>query len=292
MMVWTGLIAYRKEGPTSEGFGYWFGSLLLPCVIAYAIAGAKKCRNWAKFGLWFFGIGLVLTGVSGGRSLKSLTPAELLKEMSGTQAVTTSLSQEDKDLILQGRKLFEYERALKKSQIERNAALTPTVRKINSAQSFSSLDEMRGILATIPKVLEVDTQNLKEAKDQPTQLARIMAQGNVSKERQDEFLKGLTTSFDNSSVWPASDKALQAESKWLDATCDLYTYTLAHSTEYHVADNKLIFRNDKVRVEWDGKLQNEKALRKQFLDLSKRVKDLRGANLKAMGVTDSDLGLN
>jgi hypothetical protein len=44
---------------TGEAQGYAFGSILLPGLIAYAIAGRRKVRNPAAFGLWFCGLCLL-----------------------------------------------------------------------------------------------------------------------------------------------------------------------------------------------------------------------------------------
>jgi tryptophan-rich sensory protein len=44
---------------TGEAQGYAFGILLLPALIAYLLAGRRKVRNPAAFGLWFCGLCLL-----------------------------------------------------------------------------------------------------------------------------------------------------------------------------------------------------------------------------------------
>jgi hypothetical protein len=44
---------------TGEAMGYAFGNMLFPGLIAYAIAGRRKVRSPAKFGLWFCGLCLL-----------------------------------------------------------------------------------------------------------------------------------------------------------------------------------------------------------------------------------------
>ena len=44
---------------TGEAEGYAFGSILLPALIAYLIAGRRKVRNPGAFGLWFCGLCLL-----------------------------------------------------------------------------------------------------------------------------------------------------------------------------------------------------------------------------------------
>jgi hypothetical protein len=46
-------LIWSKGFITAEVIGYAAGAVLLPGVIAYAIAGRVKQRNWNKFGFWF-----------------------------------------------------------------------------------------------------------------------------------------------------------------------------------------------------------------------------------------------
>jgi len=44
---------------TGEAQGYAFGGILVPGLIAYLIAGRRKLRDPADFGLWFCGLCLL-----------------------------------------------------------------------------------------------------------------------------------------------------------------------------------------------------------------------------------------
>lgn len=57
--IWGVVLAIGTALVVSNGYwsaevgGYATGSILLPLLIAYAIAGRKAKRDWNKFGLWF-----------------------------------------------------------------------------------------------------------------------------------------------------------------------------------------------------------------------------------------------
>jgi hypothetical protein len=45
---------------TSEALGFAAVGILIPFLIAYAIAGRRAVRDWNKVGLWFFLLALVI----------------------------------------------------------------------------------------------------------------------------------------------------------------------------------------------------------------------------------------
>ncbi len=51
---------------TAEVVGYAVGGILLPFLIAYAIAGRIKIRDWNKVGIWFLVLSFVFYLISHG----------------------------------------------------------------------------------------------------------------------------------------------------------------------------------------------------------------------------------
>ena len=65
----TVFLLYHRYPLSAETAGYLVGSLLVPFLIAYAIAGAKRRRNWVLFWCLFIGIAIVLSSATNQKSL-------------------------------------------------------------------------------------------------------------------------------------------------------------------------------------------------------------------------------
>lgn len=82
----------------------------------------------------------------------------------------------------------------------------------------------------------------------------------------------------------------QAETKWIDASVDLYAFSLNNLSAISVQQNKIVISDPGTRQTFDQKLNRAFELRKEFLASSEQYNRAQADNMKAYGISPSDLG--
>lgn len=79
----SGLLVYRGYGFSAETVGYWIGTLIIPSLIAYAIAGAVKRRNWLAYSGWLLVLFLIFNGFNRHTTLMGMSKTQQIRQLSG-----------------------------------------------------------------------------------------------------------------------------------------------------------------------------------------------------------------
>ena len=58
VLAWLKALRWSHGIVTAEVFGYAVAGVLIPFLIAYAIAGRRTVRDWNRVGVWFFALSL------------------------------------------------------------------------------------------------------------------------------------------------------------------------------------------------------------------------------------------
>jgi len=136
-----------------EAVGYAFSGVLIPGLIAYAVAGRKKARNLNRFAFVFLGVSFLVfaTEVSTSRPTRNKSAADLLKEAVGTKPIGPGESTETDRLA---RDMLSDLFAKRKSHDAQIAKFENDLSQLYSAESFSnrvsmqrSIDAVQGTLA-------------------------------------------------------------------------------------------------------------------------------------------------
>jgi hypothetical protein len=274
--------------------GYLVGSLLahlvVPFLIAYAIAGAKRRRNWGLFWCLFLGIAMVLSGASNRTSLANLPRPDMLRELIGTKPLEDNLPENQKEMANATKAFFADMKASRQSHDDQVKELEPDLAQVYTAPSFSGKSAMQQSLNAVDKNLSLDRQSLETIKRIPEIARARIDQTNLSDTDKQEFMAGLMKSFNNSEFLTAYQQAIAFESDWASSTHDLYGFAMAHSSQIVVAKDGIHIANEKVRMQFNEKLTGSEALLHKYLDAGKKAEETRAATLKGEGLSDKDIG--
>ncbi len=291
VLGWTGLLAYARGGYPSEATGYWIGMLLIPFLIAYAIAGAKRRRNWMAFSWWFFGLGIILSGSMNQKSLTSLSPPDMLKELSGTKPLEENLPENQKEMAAVTRAVFAELRANEKSTDEQIEAIRPEMERLYTSESFSSIDAIRQTKGAIDKALSLDSETAALLERLPDSLKARLNQTSLSDSEKNQFMEGFLTSFNKTDYVSARRQVMTTETDWANSVNDLYSFSLQHFSDIAVRKGSIIIAREGTRSSFNQKLSRAQNLQEAFLAARKRVEELRDASFKKSGISLADMGL-
>jgi hypothetical protein len=293
VLVWVALVTYvRVHMFDAWVVGFYIGTLLLPFLIAYAIAGAKQRRNWVKFSYWFLGLGILLPSLTltNQKDLSSLSHSDLVRELVGSKPLEDNLPEDQREMASATRALFADLTASRKSHDDQLDALEPDLEQLYTAESFSNKAAMQRSLNAVAKELSLDLQVSEMLKRFP-EMARIrIDQTNLSDSEKKQFVAGVVEGFNGSEYRAAYQQAIAVESDWVDSVADLYGFTIRHASQIIVTKDRIGIASDTIRDKFNEKLTRSEGLLDKYLSAAKKADDIRAANLKSAGISDADLG--
>jgi hypothetical protein len=292
VLCWIAFLVYRRDGISAYSVGEVIGTLLVPFLIAYAVAGARRRRNWATFSIVFFAVGILLSGATNQKSLTSLSRSDMLRELSGTKPLEDNLPENEKEMASVTKAVFADLRASDKSQNEQIGALKPYLGKLYSNDSFSSVSAMQKTVDSIDKAWSLDRETNEMIDRLPDSVRTRLDKTNLSESDKSSFLKAFLSSFNSAEYVSARRQVMATESDWVGAVEDLYSFSMQHSPEIIVRDNTIGIAREATRSKFNQRLLRAEDLHKSFLAATKRAEELRAATLKAQGISESDMGLS
>jgi hypothetical protein len=271
------------------GWGDSAGSTLLPALIAYAIAGRKSVRDFNRYGLWFSGLSLAFFLISG-RTPVSLQQhiANLMKEAAGTKTVDDIGHPVLDDLIgdmmrsiLDDRKSFDRE----------TEPFSPELSKLYSIDTFSSPEAMQKSIDAVRGVVAADERYSDKVDSIPDRMQASVDRSSLSNSDKREFMEGVRKSYGNVKTLQIRRQAMVTEEKWQVATVGLYEFAMAHATTLRRDGTKLRIEDQKVRSEFNERLDQAQKLRADLVTQNKQLESAQRAALQQAGLTLNDLGL-
>lgn len=160
------------------------------------------------------------------------------------------------------------------------------LKQMYSSDSYSSPAKMRKILTELQSTWDIDRKyaSLDPIIDAMKQRIRV---ANVSEKTKEDFLQGFNSSVQTSRI-PA-EKTFEKKKEWIDASTDLYQFTLANQQNFAVKNGKLLFRSDALAAEFKEKQSHAINLQKDFLEAQKNAASFRAQKLGEVGLSPSDL---
>ncbi len=271
-----------------EAFGYALSGVLIPGLIAYAIAGRKKVRDLNRFGLAFFlvsAIGFALE-VSQSHPKQSESASDLVKEVTGKKAVDLAHSSETDQV---GRTVLGDLLAIRRSHDAQTAKFSSDLSQLYSAESFSSQVSMQKCIDAVQATLAADEDFSHRFQVWRSHIKEEVDHSSLSEADKEGFIRGAEQAIGGSDILRVHDRIIEVEEKWATATKDLYTYAIANSRRIQVKGSELLINDEKVRVEFNRQLKDSKDLRSNMRSLNSQLRQLQEEGMKKMGIARDDL---
>jgi hypothetical protein len=292
VFVWTAFLTFTSSGFSAESLGFWIGTLFWPAVIAYLVTRGWRTGNRAKFSYWFLALGLILPTLTHQSSLSNLSHSDLIKELSGAKPLEGNLPENQREMAAVTTQFFADMRAARKSYYDQLALLQPDLGALYTAGSFANKDSIQRSLNAVNSKLALDRELSETIQQWPNTIRARLDKTDLSDSEKKKFLTGFNKSFGSSNFLAARQVMIVAESDWAKGTDDLYSFSLLHASQIVVAKEKLAINSDSIRDQFNAKLTRSEQLRDAYVTASKKVDEIRAANMKQAGVTPADVGLD
>lgn len=264
----------------------------MPALIAYAIAGRKRVRNFNRFGVWFSGISLFFFAISAS-SGKTLTLQQhignLMKEAAGTKAVDNSGPGELDSIV---RAMMQDILAMRKTLDEETAPLNADLGKIYGAETFRDRASMQRSIDAVHAVVKADQHFGDQLQHLPDRMQTIVDKSTLSSSDKDEFMQGVRKGFSGLKALAIRQQAMETEKKWESATVGLYEFAMAHAERIHVKGGHITIYGAPTLNEFNDRMQKAENQRSDLTRLNEQLDREQQASLQEAGLTKKDLGLD
>jgi len=292
VLCWTAFIVFRREGISAYAVGEVTGTLLIPFLIAYAVAGVKRRRNWGLFSVVFFGVGVFLSGATNQKSLSGLSHPDMVKELLGAKPLEDNLPESEKEMALATRAVFANLAAFRVSHDEQLKALEPELGQLYTGESFARKEAMQRTLDVVDKKISLDRETSVELEQMPKLVSAQLDQTSLSASQKRDYLKGFMEKFSGSEFISARQQAMVAESDWADSTHDLYAFAIQHASQIVANKDSIGIGSEPIREKFNEKFTRSRGLFDKYFAAAKKADAVRSENLKSQGLSEADLGLN
>ncbi len=281
---------WSYEIADAETLGYAVGFTLLPALIAYGIAGRKSVRNFNLFGVWFSGFSLLFFLISYQHPVSLHQHiADLMKEAAGLKPA------DDKD---HPRSLDELVRNIMRDILDERKTFdrdvgqfNPELKRLYSVESFSSTETMQRSLDAVRGAVAVDQRYSLQLESLPQRIQKRLDSSGLSGSSDSDFMEGIRKTYGESKPLNIRRQATEVEKQWGDATAAFYEFALANSAKIRVQGTRLVIGDEKVRAEFNGRMNKSRALRDNLLALNRQLESAQRELMQQSGVTPKDLGL-
>jgi len=238
----------------------------------------------------FLGIAQVIGKYYGEKSLSSLSPTELRKELDGTEPIDSDLGLSEQEAMRAMRDTLADLR--NESQAEKAAALKPDLALLYSGKSFSTAEEMRRMIDVLNKTLAIDRKRADVMGHWPDTLRAHLDRSHLLSARQkQEVTEMFSEGLFNPEFMKAAHQSLEAESDWIGSTEDLYEFALQHASHVAVTNTGTVRIADaRIREQFSEKLSRSQSLRMSSASATQHFNELRSAAMTKVGASSSPLG--
>lgn len=175
-----------------------------------------------------------------------------------------------------------------KSQSEKAAALEPDLHLLYSPESFSTAEKMQRSINVLNQCLAIDTGTMSELQRGPDSLQASLQQYHLTQTEEREVIKTFSEGFFDSDLAKAEQQALAAESAWVDATSELYRFSLLHASQIAVESGRVVIASPPTMKEFDQKLARSNSLHVDFVAAFQREQKLSAEERAKAGVPPDD----
>ena len=294
LIAWSTFISYRRD-VAAEALGYFLGSLILPFLIAYAIAGAKRRRNGLWFALSFFALAILtsfstLVGLNK-KSLADLPKAEMLETLAGVRPLPSDASNDDKQTVAATVAVFADLRQLNENYTRKQAELAPEFPKLYVPEAFASRTALEHCRSVVQQKLALDEHSSKKLHQLPQTIQALLQKSTLSQKDQLDFLTSFQNQFGSSDVMKSHEVMITTEEKWANATTDLYDFTLQHLSQITAKKTTLVISSTAVKTQFDTRYAIAVKLRNDFNTSARSFTETRTNYMNSQGIKPSNLGM-
>jgi hypothetical protein len=179
----------------------------------------------------------------------------------------------------------------RKSHDAEVARFEPTLAQLYSADSFSSPAAIHRTMDAVNGVLATDQKFSKQLQEWQEQSEYEVNRSSMSEGDKEQFITGIRRSIGDSKILDIYRHVLETESRWVDSTADLYNFALSSSSKLAIRDSNIVINDENVREQFNRKLADSQAIRKDLRSLNSRLKQQQSEGMQQVGVTPEDLGL-
>jgi hypothetical protein len=279
---------------TGEAMGYFLGSLLLPLLIAYAIAGVKRRRNGLIFSLTFLGLAVIasLSSIAGHhKGLTDLPPSEMLATMAGTRPLPADASEDDKRTVAATTQFFASLRQVSEDYNKKQQELSPEFATLYTPQAFASRGAIEHARSIVQQKLALDQDTSQKFEGFAGSLKALLKDSQLSEAEKQDFIASFQNQLASSEVMNARRRMLAAEEKWASASIDLYDFAHQHSAQIAATKTSVVINSPEIRTQFNTRFTNALKLRNDFNASAADLAKIRDAYMASQGVKPSDIGL-
>ncbi len=274
-----------------EVFGYALAGVAIPGLIAFAVTGLGKKRNPSRFALLFSALSffsLLLEIPNRPENLKDHV-SRLVKEAAGTRPVEDSSSTETDRL---SREMLHELLDLRKSHDTKTAQFKDDLSQLYSVDSFSSRAKMQRCMDSVRGTLTADQEFASQFQAWRDRSKEQVDQSSLSDSEKQDFMKGVNQSLGSSQILTLRNQVVEAETKWADATIDLYSLAMANTGKIMVDGSRIIINGEELRARFSRELEDAKKLRSDMRNLNSQMAQLQRQGMQEYGITRKDIGLS
>lgn len=289
-LAWFRSWAWSYGFISAEMVGHFVGSLILPAVIAYLIAGRKSVRNFNRFAVWFSWLSVLFFLVASKPPVSlSQHIGNLMKEASGAKPVDNADGPRNFDELI---------RAVMRDQLDQRKAFeqeteqyTAELGRLYSADSFSSPEKMKRSVEAVRGIVAADLKYSEQIEEIPKRIEGRVQSSNLSNSDKQGFMEGIRQSIGGQKIFAIRRQSTELEKQWLDATVGLYEFTLSHPGNITVHQGRLVASSHKAQTEFNQQLEKSQALRDRLVALNGQMESAQNEALNQLGVTPKEIGL-
>jgi len=156
-----------------------------------------------------------------------------------------------------------------------------------STDSFRDRTRMEKILSQLRAIRDVDQKysSIEPIIEQMEARVRALDAPDSVKE---QFLDGFTS---GSEVLVNRTEVTSKEEAWMQASIELYTFTIAKKSSYFIRDNRLVFQDTAALSEFQMRMKKAEALRDDALRAKNSFDESNRKTLDKLKLRPSDLGM-
>ncbi len=283
---------------TAEAFGYFLGRCLASILMAalgvwfYYKRRRRSTTQEHKtlvVSAWAVVLAILATAGSVGsntaqRHYLKARVGTLVKEAAGK--LPTSPDQSKWDGV--GRAFFADITAFNQDYAREAAALdNSALKEMYSPASFEDRGQIKRILAQLRATIALDTKFASLDPILEKMRARVQAVDATDSDKQ-AFWQGVESSARE--ILALRTDAAQKEQEWIQASIDLYEFTLANKSSFSIRNGKLIFKTDEMVAEFNTRMNKAVKLRSAFNVASENSRKNQKIKLGELGLEPSDVG--
>jgi len=271
-------IAYRgfsaSSSPGAEGYssghamGVFIGLQFWPAVIAYAIAGRRKSRNWMTFAIIYLVV-MFLTGwinlssIEAKRNNNSNTAGDAAQPAGSSVSALSSPEAYSEQLA----------RTIKARQdayMKRIAECTPKMATVMSVPSFANKATMIENKNNLVACTKIDFDYYTQLKDLYRAVPLDVEGAGWSQSKKKQFLDGFQNASEATMQQVANAEKL--EHLWFDSTNDLYQYAIEHAQDFHIENDKITITTPAVQKEFKRMALRSDQLQSDFQKVRSEIR--------------------